>query len=243
MKRFLFLTGCPRSGTGAAMRVLQASHDIVMPSERFIHRMWSAEGLHPGLFERERFFRQEPGDTFYEFASRAYFRTAQRRFDRARFIGDKIPTLYRRFDQLAERFPGAKVVFILRPVEAVAASYKRRMLSGDPHWTAGGVEQAVRDWNEMVQTMSRPVSGLRLHFLDYDSFFTRAAGIGDLLRFIGTTDARPRLRLLASIVKAARLRQQREDVLTAEDRRHIALEADALGFARLRARYGHGAAL
>ncbi len=242
MKEFLFLTGCPRSGTGAAMRVLRASHDIVMPSERFIHRMWADDGLHPGLFERERFFRDEPGDTFYQFAENPYFPVAQKRFDRARFIGDKIPTLYRRFDQLAERFPGAKVVCILRPVEAVAASYKRRLLSGDPYWTSGGAEQAVSDWNEMVRMMRAPPEALRIHFLDYDALFTRGGGIGPLLRFIGTNDPRPRMKLIESLTKAASLRSSRSDVLSDEERAHIAACADHAGFERLRG-HAYGAAL
>ena len=64
-KKFLFVCGCPRSGTSYFQSILAWHPAIALGMERFNLRLFAGKLL-PSDFERERFFRMEAGDTWYD---------------------------------------------------------------------------------------------------------------------------------------------------------------------------------
>ncbi|HND14369.1 MAG TPA: hypothetical protein PLN78_05270, partial [Pseudomonadales bacterium] len=103
MKKFIFVAGCARSGTGALAQLLSASDDIVMGMERFGHlESKGSFSLTPNHFEKERFFDVRDGDTFYgnfdEF--HRHDKRIREKFDSCIYIGDKRPDLYECYDEI-----------------------------------------------------------------------------------------------------------------------------------------------
>src|SRR3954447_8348170 len=104
-RRYLFVIGCPRSGTTALWQLLVKHPNIVLGVERYGTRFFGPDFLDPTLFEFERFFRIEPGDTFYpDLSVTSDYESMRRRFGRAKYVGDKIPYLYRFLPQLEAAF-------------------------------------------------------------------------------------------------------------------------------------------
>lgn len=148
LESLLFLCGCPRSGTTAFWRLLVGDSRIRMGVERYGNRFYTREFLNPEMFEKDRFFSLQEGDTFYpdlvEF--NPYYERAKSGYEDATYFGDKIPKLYEYFDRMKETFPGCKLVFIFRNIFDVAASYKARQLDENDNWSMG-VSDAISDWN------------------------------------------------------------------------------------------------
>ena len=64
--KYCFVFGCPRSGTTAVARLLQAHPRVVIGMERYkflLSRRRDRGTFGPTLFERERFFDFRAGDT------------------------------------------------------------------------------------------------------------------------------------------------------------------------------------
>jgi hypothetical protein len=172
MPGHLFICGCPRSGTTFLATLLNAHPAVAVGIERYGNRFFT-EPLLPALFEEERFFDLQPGDTFYDDLSfsRVY---ADKRdgFARARLVGDKIPLLFRYLDRLHASFPEAKVVFCLRNLLDVAASYQARADNdADLTWHRDkGALAALEDWNEALMAYHRHRRRMNIHLFDYDRF-------------------------------------------------------------------------
>ena len=66
----LFVCGCPRSGTSFLHGILTHHPAIAIGLERFKLRTFARKTM-PTDFTRERFFRMEPGDTWYDDLSRS----------------------------------------------------------------------------------------------------------------------------------------------------------------------------
>ena len=177
-KRYLFVCGCPRSGTTAMWRLLAASRQVVLGVERYALRM---DRIERSMFERERFLKVEPGDTFYDdlHSFSPYYRNLPARFDQARWVGDKSPRLYDWFDNLKAQFPGATVLMMFRNIYDVAASYKRRAQDeNDTFWGRGqGVEAALGDWTRSIQAFHRHRDGLDLVPVCYERLLSRHEGL------------------------------------------------------------------
>lgn len=173
-KRYLFVCGCPRSGTSAMWRVLSQSPSVVIGNEWFAGR---AEHLTRDLFQRDRFFAPEYSvDVGYDINThidtKDYVPLAKQRFASARYVGDKIPYLYLHLNDFARRFQGATVVFMVRDVFDVAASYNRRQNNHeDAAWTGGGVTEAIRDWNDALTALTNVPAGIRVIPVHYQRFF------------------------------------------------------------------------
>ena len=91
---YLFVCGCPRSGTTALAKLFSISDDIVLGQERYGKRSHPDNfTLTPALFEKERFLDVQPGDTFYDsldFFAR-YYENVPWKLDSCRYIGEKRP--------------------------------------------------------------------------------------------------------------------------------------------------------
>lgn len=151
-KKFLFVCGCPRSGTSFLHGLLAQHPAIALGLERFNLRLF-ARRLVPADFEHERFFRVEPHDTWYDDLSRFPWqrRLLESHYDAATYIGDKVPRAYECFDHLVTHFPDIRFISIVRDVYDVAASYESRRQAKtewNPDWDA---QQAIRHWNESLR--------------------------------------------------------------------------------------------
>ena len=151
-KKYLFVCGAPRSGTTLLSRLLGANDSVVLGIERF--KGVSAKGaLEPSLFEEERFFRFEEGDTNIKGpAFDRHYEKSRAKYSTASHIGDKIPNLYKRIGLVRERF-GAETqfVFCFRNVVDVAASWNQRAKKSSDNWPAkNDFRQGTLAWNESL---------------------------------------------------------------------------------------------
>lgn len=172
MKRYLFICGCPGSGANAMWRVLSQNSAIVLGNEWYAGRR---ERLTRDLFQSERFFSPQVGlDSGYDISAHPemmrYASTAKQRFAQARYVGDKIPYLYRHLREIAPRFQGASIIFMIRDVFDIAAAYRRGQTE-DPNWCSGGVTEAIRDWNQALAALGNIPPGIRVTPVHYQRFF------------------------------------------------------------------------
>ena len=92
-KQFLFVCGCPRSGTTALMSFLCKHPDIALGIERFQMRARRHE-LRPSDFEPTRFFDVRPGNTWYTSLEQFpwHYDAMRPKYAPAKYVGDKIRT-------------------------------------------------------------------------------------------------------------------------------------------------------
>lgn len=181
-RRFLFVAGCPRSGTTMLTTLLNWSNDVFVAQERYAPLVRRNPGaLLPSLFEPARLHDFRPRECGYDsFASkREYSNLLANPKDFGslgayRVVGDKITHLFRRFDLLeAPEWSSEDVTIVhaVRNVYAVVASYLARKKDVRDNWD-WGEEDAVRDWHDAVRhAHAFQLDGTRaskLFLIDYD---------------------------------------------------------------------------
>lgn len=187
--KHLFLMGCGRSGTTALATLLNGHERIALGIERYGNRFFRREFLDPSLFERERFFDLQEGDTFYSdmvaFNPRLYA-TLLERYDQATYRGDKIPLLYRFLPRLLDTFgEDCRVIFIFRNIIDVAASWEAR--ADDPNdatWRAGRTAKAVTEWYQAIEAALRHAHDPRVLLVQFEQLFGVGEGRETLLDFL-----------------------------------------------------------
>lgn len=185
---YLFIMGCPRSGTTAMGTYLASHQSVVMGIERFGHRIEpSSYSMTKDLFEPERFQDIQPGDTFYEsfdFAPKAYGGMEQK-FEKCEYVGDKIPMLYTSLPAFFEEFgKDAYVVFMLRNIFDVAASYVARKDDPNDNWSRD-IDQAINDWSLSIKAYNQSEYKDRILPVVYEDFFTSTELPAKLLGKLG----------------------------------------------------------
>jgi hypothetical protein len=231
-KRYIFVCGCPRSGTTAMWRTLSASSEVVVGVERYALRMHT---LTPELFERERFLALEEGDTFYDdlVGFSAYYRAAAQRYAAAKFVGDKSPRLYEHFDNLQQHFPGATVLVMFRNIYDVAASYKRRALDeGDTAWRRdAGVDAAIKDWTHSIKAFNQHRKGMNLIPVCYEKMFSDQRHLEGIFERLGLTiDEAVRGQCDRMITRGRSLETARDRVLSTDEIFEITMRAPIGGY-------------
>lgn len=147
MVSYLFVSGVQRSGTTALGQLLNAHPKIALGIERYKYVYARRfETVSPELFEEARFFDRRPEDT--NISAGAEYRALRRKFRAVRFVGDKMPGLYRKFDALVPVFAGLTMVYIYRRPDFVAASWQARAENADDAWDRrNDYRAAVQHWN------------------------------------------------------------------------------------------------
>ena len=247
-KSFLFVCGCPRSGTTALWQTLMGSNDIFLGVERFGGTMArrNPETLQPALFSKERFFTMQEGDTHYnDLASfhvfEPYYSTAEADYDAASLIGDKIPKLYVDFENFGIRFTDAKVIFIIRNIFDVCLSYQRRKENPADGWQLG-YKDAVQDWNLSIRNYlkyaGKEFSGL---VVQYENLFAvndptvSQRVVNQIADFTAITDRQNLLLAYESMLADAQGLENHRlgDKLDSDAKRYVLLEADIDGYRQL----------
>ena len=185
-KTYVFVSGCPRSGTTGLTTLLNWHPHVLLGQERFaslLNRIPAA--FVPELFEPARFASVQRGDCGYDsLESSALVSPFARRkkFDDFRgyaCLGDKIPKLYEKFDVFggpAWAGRSVHVIHIVRDAFDVAASYETRSRNPGDRWTADA-RQGIADWIAAVRAVERYLSSaqsaFRLSIVCYESLFER----------------------------------------------------------------------
>ena len=227
--QYLFVVGCPRSGTTAMWDLLTSSSDIVLGVERYAHRVFPPFSLKPDLFEKERFLSLENGDTFYndltEFNS--YYSNCWKFLTTAKYIGDKIPRLYEYFDDFLGKFPKAKIIFMFRNIFDVAASYKARAADvNDDTWDrSSGVETALEDWRKSIKSYHQYKSKLKILPICYESLFYKKEGLDKISSFLDIDAAELEGKYQNLLIRGDQLEGCRPRDLTVEEVFEISMQA------------------
>lgn len=179
-KKYLFLCGCPRSGTTVLADLINCHPDICVGIERYYHRVLVHGELNPGLFEISRFLDYQPGDSFHSALPREQF--LKSRVESTVWIGEKLPLLYKKFELLKNGFVGedCAVIMIFRDPIAVAESYTTRALNvDDKEWSRSqDWRHAIVDWNQSVDAVLDSKGGLNIIPVSYSELFESGAENG-----------------------------------------------------------------
>ena len=212
---YLFVCGCARSGTTALARALNGHPEIIVGNERFIRRFNQTGFLGRELFEQERFLAVKKGDDSKNRPLGRHYDGVAEKFATARYVGDKIPNLYKGIGMLRVNFPGCKIISIVRNVIDVAASFQTRMLTGQRWPEKRDGFQAVLDWNESITRIDDAEGPDQLVVL-YEHLFVRGIGWDRIGAFLGVNMPTPPMRDSAP---------SGPSVLTIEQKEFILLEA------------------
>ena len=202
----LFVCGVRRSGTTALARCLNRHRRIALGIERYRHAFVdsNSEVDYRGLFDKDRFFDFRPSDRSAYAKSlrpdqrdtdpkggamqvpewpKQLYDDACRKYDSVFYVGDKIPDLYRRTPFLREKFPGCKVIFLLRDPVAIALSWQVRADNTRDKWShRAGFAEAIVEWNKALTAtmLAKTVLGDDLTVVLFEEMFG-AQGLRRLL--------------------------------------------------------------
>jgi hypothetical protein len=184
-KKFLFVFGCPRSGTTYFHSIMAWHPAIALGLERFSRRMLTRT-LMPLHFDRQRFFCMEAGDTWYDNLLQfpGQQRLCEEHYDAAEYVGDKVPLGYEVFDHLITHFFDVRFVVLVRNVFDVAASYERRR-RGITHWNREwGPRKAVEHWNASLRAILEYAEVAQVLPLLYEDLTVSATTLDGVAEFL-----------------------------------------------------------
>ena len=187
------MCGVGRSGTTALAHCLNRHPRVVMGIERYARALMVAQPSgfdYRGLFRKKRFFEFRESDSAKNAsADAALYAEAQRKYDDASYVGDKVPGLYRRIPFLRDAFPACKVIYLLRDPVAVAASWQARADNPRDAWPSkNDFAAAIAQWNKALATtmFAKSVLGDDLIVVLYEDVF--AEGAPGLVRMLAKLD-------------------------------------------------------
>lgn len=176
--RFLYICGCPRSGTSVLALVLGHHPGIIMGVERYHNITYNQFTITQEHFNKERFFDVQEGDSHINMFEHESFSKLganyKERFDQHYYIGDKVPLLYYRYEPFFEEFERnaeVKIVYILRNIFDVASSYQYRLNDTTDRWKRT-MDMCIRDWNDsMAITENYIKKGKDIIVVQYEDLF------------------------------------------------------------------------
>ena len=170
---------------------MSAHPKIVLGVERYVLLANQKRNrFSPELFEKDKFFDLQPRETFYkELNAGGYYEVARRRFDDALWVGDKIPHLFQKYDEVDAALPGAHYIYIVRNIIDVAGSYQKRADTGSWKETRD-YARAVLDWRHSIEatlkfTARMTTSKSRVHIISYEELYLQAANLEPLFAKLG----------------------------------------------------------
>jgi len=185
--QYLFIAGCGRSGTTALVHLLNADPRIVLGEERFKFAM---DSVTPEHFKENHFFNPIPKET--NLPRPALYQRLHERYLKGGivYIGDKVPRYAYRLLYLDKMFPGCKILFLLRDLDAVASSFNVRAADADDEWyPESDYREAIKHWhNSMIHMrnfVAREDKRRRLFAVQYERFYSgEKAYLEALYRFL-----------------------------------------------------------
>lgn len=155
-KRLLFVAGPPRSGTTAVAEMLNADDRFAVGIERF---KLVRDDLAPAHFTAERFFSPTVEETRPHLLLPDLYEQLRRRWERRGqldYVGDKYPLYALMLAELAERFPGCRVVYVFRdPIDVARSAEVFAAARPDADPPRPSVAESVRLWNDCGRAVRR----------------------------------------------------------------------------------------
>lgn len=244
--RFLFVSGCPRSGTTVMTTLLNWHDSVLVTQERYAPLLkFDAAAFGPGLFEPARmseFRRGECGYTSFA-AQREYSAHYANPKDFSAIgsypiRGDKITHLYRnveRFEEPAWSGCDIMLVHMIRKLDDVVSSYETRRLDAADAWREG-IDAAIRDWTASVEDIFRYTTATgkraKVGIVEYERLFSGEArdladGLARVYAFAGLELGEKQMEGVAKVHKASKFFEKRRALhaeAVAEARRRISTE-------------------
>jgi hypothetical protein len=230
-KKILFICGCARSGTTALWRLMVTHPKLVLGVERYVLLAnQKKNNFSAKLFEKEKFFDLQPKETFYkELDANGYYDLARQLFDDAEWVGDKIPHLFQKYDNVDAAMPEAHYIFIVRNIIDVAGSYQKRANTGS--WKENrDYAQAVLDWRLSIEATLKFTANAdvkpRVHIISYEELYLQPVSLEPLFAKLGlevVPEVQAQYR--KTIEKSVELEKRRGDTLTSANRLYISLNA------------------
>lgn len=190
-KKYLFISGCDRSGTTAVVRLLNIHPDICLGMERYkglINSKDKLKTLNVSRFEKKNFFNIKDEETNIQWD---YFYSAlDKKYISSRYVGDKVPRYFQVYDHLNLEFKMAKHIFLVRDPVEVASSWKVRAAdSKDVNWiSSNDVSRSIEVWNSSLKIAYKKMKSgdLNIMFVSYSDLFSgNELTLASILDFLG----------------------------------------------------------
>jgi len=253
--KFLFVSGCPRSGTTVMTTLLNWHDSVLVTQERYAPLLkFHPEQFVPDLFEPDRLLDFRKGECGY--ASFAKQKEHSAHYANPKDFsaigsyplrGDKITHLYRnveKFEEPAWQDADVVVLHMMRNLDDVVCSYETRRLNQDDPWKEG-IDQAVDAWSASVEDIHRYIGRqtpkARVGIVGYEKMFAGdAAVLGENLArvyaFVGIDFGDRQAEGIAKVHQASSFFAERRKLhseATTEARRRVSAETLRM-FERLR---------
>ena len=151
-QKYLFICGCPRSGTTALVRLLNSHPSMAIGMERykFYANRQQINKINQASFKFNSFFNLQDNQTninwkyFYDPLMPKYKSGVE-------YLGDKYPHYYRFYNRINQNFEDVRWIFIVRDIASIARSYNARAADPEDSWSAeANYVKAVDHWNESL---------------------------------------------------------------------------------------------
>lgn len=235
MKRYVFVCGCPRSGTTALWRLLMSHESVCIGNERYLRVFSENKPITKALFEREAFYNIKEGETFYTQLVKRY-ESKYETYDACQVLGDKIPTAYTRYDHIMENIPEARFVFVSRNIFDIAVSYNTRARNAnDNDWSASrDYRVAVHDWNESLNSTLERRNSMPIHVVEYEELYSAQELVHGIFSFLDLDwTASVEEEIGRTYAKAKELTQSKVRELSATEKRFVCRNADFDAYRKL----------
>jgi Sulfotransferase family len=151
-QKYLFICGCPRSGTTALVRLLNSHNSLAIGMERYKYYASSKNisRINQEAFKSDTFLNLQADQTNINWKY-FYDELIDKYQSRVKYLGDKYPHYYRFYQQINQNLGNVKWIFIIRDVVSIANSYNARAADPNDQWSKeANFKRAVEHWNESL---------------------------------------------------------------------------------------------
>lgn len=204
-KNYIFISGCPRTGTTALVKLLNTHPDVIIGMERYKAYAFDpalVSNLKPSLFTAESFFDMRPDQTNVLSGHLEWEREYKSMYDELKVKwelavergnadsivwGDKFPQYCRLYKQMDDSFDDhIKWIFTTRNIMEVALSfnYRAESVNSNGAWSRNwDYKMAVTLWNESLKETWRylRMRPWKMMVVDHSSIFSENQECLDIL--------------------------------------------------------------
>ncbi len=161
--QYVFVFGCPRSGTTAISELLISHKRIAIGMERYklYFNKNDIEKINESKFDMEKFFDFKDYETNIQPKAqekyRVYYEKIREKYEKYNdcdelILGDKVPNGHNFLQEINRQFENVKIIIMLRDVFALALSYDARAKNPkDINWKKTfNYKIAVNHWNNCL---------------------------------------------------------------------------------------------